>query len=177
MTVGSPDVGVTATPGHRRDFGEGYLGTIRCSNTHSLDVGQRAAFLFRIADHDAHVLPTSLHAQGLVPVEALPYLASQSGQRQSQRPSARLEGQLHLHLAFLEAVLNVACTGVVADRGFEALDGLQQLVEVLRRQLDFDVVAGREQGGGEGDRLRPRDLAESFADASSDFLAADVTLL
>ena len=56
-----------------------------------------------------------------------------------------LEPEFHLQLALLKAVLDIASAGVLGDFALEAINGQQELVEVVRGQLDLDGIASGKQ--------------------------------
>ena len=112
------------------DLGEGHLSSLRRAYAHAAHVGDGPTFTLWVAEHHPNVVGAALETQSLVAVEALADLAGQVVEGQAQGASLWFELQLHLQLALLESVLNVTSARVFGDFAFEAVDSLEQLVEI-----------------------------------------------
>ena len=68
--------------------------------------------------------------------------------------------EFHLQLTLLKAVLYIAGAGVLGDFALEALDGQQELIEIVRGQLDLDGIASGKQRGRKNNGFRAGYLAD-----------------
>ena len=139
--VGAADRREAAPQLGPRHGGEGNLGAVGCADPHVLQVPERTALGLGVAEHHAHVVLAALNPLHLGAVEGGSHLTRQVVLRDAERLGLGEDLQPHLLLAGSERVRDVECALVVRKRRAQLRRRGDQLLRVVRAQLDRDRLA------------------------------------
>ena len=175
--VDAPDRFVATPVCHVGHFGERHLDAAGHSDAHVIEVGQAAAFVAGITEHDFDIVASALDALHFVAIKRLAHLPREVGLRQAKRLGFRRDFQQKFLFSLAERVGDVDDAVELAEPLLEPLGGGLQLAKVCTGDHNIDRVAGLKNICSELQLLDFRHLADDLTPAPRDLVAVEHPLL